>query len=74
MNKLTKIFLYPVISTVIILLITSLNWLITKFFSIILNVTMGEIVRSPIFIIYIVSFFTTVYMIISCCEYIEREL
>jgi hypothetical protein len=74
MNTIQKTFLYPIISLAIIVLMVSINWLLTAFLSVIFNSTINDVAASPIILIYVLSFIATVFMIINCCEYIDRQL
>jgi len=74
MNTLKKIMLYPIAGFIIIVLMTSMNWLLTAFFSIIFDTTINNIACSPMVIIYGISFIATMYMIVNCCIYIDNEL
>lgn len=74
MNTLQKIMLYPIAGFIIIILMTSMNWLLTAFFSIIFDTTINNVACSPMVILYAVSFISTTYMIVNCCMYIDDKL
>ena len=74
MNTLQKIMLYPIAGFIIIILMTSMNWLLTAFFSVIFNTTINNVACSPMVILYAVSFISTTYMIVNCCMYIDDKL
>ena len=74
MNTLQKTMLYPIAGLIIIVLMTSLNWLLTAFFSIIFDTTINNVACSPIVIIYGASFIGTIYMVVNCCIYIDEKL
>ncbi len=74
MNTLQKTMLYPIAGLIIIILMTSMNWLLTAFFSIIFDTTINNVACSPMVIIYGISFIATMYMIVNCCIYIDNEL
>lgn len=74
MNPLKKLVLYPVAITVIIILITSCNWLITAFFALVFNTTLKDVANSPIILLYAVSIIASIYMSVSACQYIDEEV
>ena len=74
MNTLQKIMLYPIAGFIIIILMTSMNWLLTAFFSVIFDTTINNVACSPMVILYAVSFISTTYMIVNCCMYIDTQL
>lgn len=74
MNTLQKIMLYPIAGFIIIVLMTSMNWLLTAFFAIIFDTTINNVACSPMVILYAVSFISTTYMIVNCCMYIDDKL
>lgn len=74
MNTLQKIMLYPIAGFIIIILMTSMNWLLTAFFSVIFDTTINNVACSPMVILYAVSFISTTYMIVNCCMYIDDKL
>jgi hypothetical protein len=74
MNTLQKTFLYPTIITGIIIFITCLNWILTKFFSIIFSISIEEAAISPMILLYVTSAVGCLYMIVICCQYIDEKL
>ena len=74
MNTLQKTMLYPIAGLIIIVLMTSLNWLLTAFFSVIFDTTINNIACSPMVILYAASFIGTIYMVVNCCIYIDEKL
>jgi len=74
MNPLLKLFLYPVVTIVIIMLVTGCNWLLTAFFALIFDVKMVEVVNSPFVFFYVLSGFGTLYLIVDSFCYIENQL
>ena len=75
MNKLKKVFLYPTLSTIVIMLMSVLNWILIAFFAIMFDTEMTDIANSsPIIIIYVVSILTTIYLVTEVCEYVSKEL
>jgi len=74
MNPLKKLLLYPIAITSIIILITCLNWVLTAFFSVIFSTTIESAALSPMIFIYVLSVIGTLYLIVSCCEYIDQKL
>ena len=74
MNPLKKLVLYPIVTTTIIMLITSCNWLLTAFFALIFDTTINNVVLSPIVLLYIVSGVATLYLCVLACQYIDEEL
>jgi hypothetical protein len=74
MNKFIKLLLYPTSATLIIVLMTCLDWLLTAFFSAIFDVEMKILANSPIIIFYVLSFLGSCYIIITCFQYIDEEL
>jgi hypothetical protein len=74
MNTIQKTLLYPIVSTGIIIIISSLNYLLTLFFVYLCNSTIDNISgNSPMILVYIVSFIFTIYAIINCCQYISEK-
>lgn len=74
MNPLKKAFLYPIVITGIIMLVTLCNWLITAFFALVFDTTISDIALSPIILLYIGSGLATLYLCVSACQYIDEEL
>lgn len=74
MNTIQKTILYPIVITGIIIFITSLNWILTKFFSIVFSVTIEEVAISPMLLLYIASYVGSLYMMVVCCQYIDEKL
>jgi hypothetical protein len=74
MNKLKKVFLYPIMSVIIIMLVTVLDWILTAFFALIFDTTMLNIASSGMLFVYALSFPVMIYMIIEVCDYIDQEL
>lgn len=73
MNPLKKLALYPVVITVVIILITSCNWLVTAFFALIFDTTLHDVANSPIILLYAVSIIASIYMSVSACQYIDER-
>ena len=74
MNKLKKVFLYPIMSVVVIMLITVLDWILTAFFALIFDTTISNIASGPMLFVYAISFVVMIYMIVEVCDYIDQEL
>jgi uncharacterized protein with PQ loop repeat len=74
MNNLQKLFLYPVAIAAVVIINTSLCWLLTAFFAKIFSVEIGVAAASPMVFIYIVAFVGSLYMIGYACQYIDEEL
>jgi len=74
MNKLKKTFLYPIISVIVIMLITLLDWILTAFFALIFDTTMLNMASGPMLFMYAISFVVMIYMIVEVCDYIDQEL
>lgn len=72
-KPLTKITLYPIAITAIIILITICNWLLTAFFAFIFDTTIDNVSTSPIILLYIGSGVGTLYMCVIACQYIAEE-
>ena len=73
MNQIQKTFLYPLVSTAIIIVISLLNWVLTLFFALLFDTTIHKVTNSPMIIIYIVSFVVTIYSIVNVCQYIQNK-
>ena len=74
MNKLKKTFLYPIISVIVIMLVTLLDWILTAFFALIFDTTMLNIASGPMLFMYAITFVVMIYMIVEVCDYIDQEL
>jgi hypothetical protein len=74
MNNLKKTFLYPIMSVVVIMLVTVLDWILTAFFALIFDTTMLNIASGPMLFVYAISFVVMIYMIVEVCDYIDQEL
>jgi hypothetical protein len=74
MNNLQKLFLYPVAIAAVVIINTSLCWLLTAFFAKIFSVEIGVAAASPMVFIYIIAAIATVYMSVNVCKYIDEEL
>jgi uncharacterized membrane protein YuzA (DUF378 family) len=74
LNTIQKTFLYPTMITLIIMLITLLNWLLTAFFSLVFKTTITNVALSPIILIYICSGIGALYLCVNCSLYIDEEL
>jgi hypothetical protein len=75
MNKLKKVLLYPTLSTIVIMLMSVLNWILIAFFAIMLDTEMSIVANSgPIVIIYVVSILSTIHLIKEVCQYVSDEL
>jgi hypothetical protein len=74
MNKLKKTFILPILAVSIIILMTSLMWLLTAFFSLIFQCTIAEVAASPMILIYIFFTIGTIYMILESFKYVDEKL
>ena len=75
MNKLKKVLLYPTLSTMVIMLMSVLNWILISFFAIMFDTTMSNMASNAgIIFVYVLSFVVMIYMIVEVCDYIDQEL
>ena len=74
MNPLKKLALYPIVITAIIVLVTLCNWLLTAFFAFIFDTTINNAASSPIILLYVGSGVTIIYLCVSACQYIDKQL
>ena len=74
MNPLKKLVLYPVVITAFIMLVALCNWLLTAFFAWIFDTTMNNVALSPFVLLYVVSGFSTLYLCVTACKYIDEKL
>lgn len=74
MNPLKKLFLYPIVTTAIIMLVALCNWLLTAFFAWIFDTTINDVAFSPIILLYVGSGINAIYLCIVACKYIDEEL
>lgn len=69
-----KIILYPIVVTIIIILVIACNWCITAFLALIFQTTISNIACSPFVLLYLVSIFATIYLCVNACEHINENL
>ena len=69
-----KIILYPIVVTVIIILVIACNWCITAFLALVFQTTISNVALSPIILFYVVSGVASLYLSVSACQYIDENL
>ena len=74
MNKLKKLFIYPVIAMALIMLNVILSWGLTEFLAWLFIVEPIDIIQSPMMLVYLATFIGTGYQIICAFQYIDEEL
>jgi hypothetical protein len=74
MNKLTKLFIYPIVAIALIMLNVILCWGLTEFLAWLFIVKPIDIVQSPMMLVYIITFIGTIYQIVCAFQYIDKEL
>lgn len=73
MNPIKKLILYPLVITGTIILVASLNWLLTAFFALMFDVTISVAAKSPLILLYILSTIATAYLSICICQHIDEK-
>jgi hypothetical protein len=74
MNKLKKLFIYPIVAIALIMLNVILCWGLTEFLAWLFIVEPIDIVQSPMMLVYIITFIGTIYQILCAFQYIDEEL
>lgn len=73
MNKLTKLFLYPLIVFSITVAVVFLSWTLTAILALAINCTMAEIALSPMIMVYVAIFIALIYLIVEACIQIDNN-
>jgi hypothetical protein len=72
MNIYLKSILYPVAVLSIFVIVIILDYLLTFFFSLVFNTTIGNVANSPMVVIYVISVIYILYASINVCQSIEK--
>jgi hypothetical protein len=73
MNIYLKSILYPLAVLSIFVIVIILDYLLTFFFSLVFNTTIGNVANSPMVIIYIISAIYILYASINVCQSIYEQ-
>jgi hypothetical protein len=73
MNIYLKSILYPLAVLSIFVIVIILDYLLTFFFSLVFNTTIGNVANSPMVIIYVISVIYILYASINVCESIYEQ-
>jgi|694.fasta_scaffold01165_36 hypothetical protein len=73
MNIYLKSILYPLAVLSIFVIVIILDYLLTFFFSLVFNTTIGNVANSPMVIIYVISVIYILYASINVCQSIYEQ-